>query len=104
MRALLVILCLATMRSPFLPTYAPFPSLWLATLVIATYANRPAVVRATIGVGLLLSFAWGIGSVPALVNAAWTTVQTMAAFVLVTITCRALREASAASVPTITVR
>ena len=40
----LVILVLATMRSPFMATYAAFPSLWLATLVtaLAWRTSRPA--------------------------------------------------------------
>ena len=96
----LVILVLATMRSPFLPTYAPFPSLWLATLMIATHVNGAAVVRATIGIGLLLSLSWGIGFLPVSVGATWTTIQTIAAFALVTIACPALREPPAVSLPT----
>jgi alpha-1,2-mannosyltransferase len=88
----LVILFLATMRSPFLPTYAAFPTLWLATLMIATGTARPAVARAAIGVAVIASISWGIGYLPPLANAAWTTIQTIAAFVLVVLACRSLRQ------------
>jgi len=68
-------------------------------LVIAAHVNRAAVVRATIGIGLLLSLSWGIGFLPVQVNATWTTIQTIAAFALVTIVCRALREPPAVVLP-----
>ena len=80
------------MRSPFLPTYAAFPTLWLGTLVLATSGGRPAVARATVAIIALVSLSWGIGFMPPLVNASWTTVQTIAAFALVTIACVALRD------------
>ena len=87
----LAILILATMRSPFLPTYAGFPTLWLATLVLATGVARPGLVRAVIGISVVIWFSWGIGYLPPLVNATWTTIQTIAAFVLVALACRSLR-------------
>ena len=38
----LTVLILATLRSPFLPqTYAPFPALWLLTLLVAAMVPRP---------------------------------------------------------------
>ena len=46
--AWITILILATMRSPFLPTYAPFPSMWLATLLAALTWGRSRVFT-TIG-------------------------------------------------------
>jgi alpha-1,2-mannosyltransferase len=88
----LAILFLATMRSPFLPTYAAFPTLWLGTLVLATSGGRPAVTRATVAIVALVSLSWGIGFMPPLVNASWTALQTIAAFALVTIACAALRD------------
>ena len=88
--AWLVILFLATMRSPFLPTYGGFPTLWLATLVLAASAGRPAVVRATIAILAVVSISMGIGFAPPLVNATWTTVQTFAAFALTLMACASL--------------
>lgn len=95
----LVVLFLATMRSPFLPTYAAFPTLWLMTLVVATSRAEPGLARAAIGVGVLLSLSWGIGYLPPLVNATWTTLQTIAAFVLAAMTCRTFRERDRAADP-----
>jgi hypothetical protein len=92
----LTVLFLATMRSPFLPTYGAFPSLWLATLVIAAHGDRPAIARAAAGIGLLLSISWGIGYLPPLANGSWTTAQTIAAFALVAMACRTLREPATA--------
>jgi hypothetical protein len=92
----LVIVFLATMRSPFLPTYAAFPTLWLATLVLATSAGRPAAFRATIAILAMVSISLGIGFLPPLVNASWTTAQTLAAFALAVMTCAALRDSSTA--------
>jgi hypothetical protein len=95
----LSILFLATMRSPFLPTYAAFPTLWLGTLVLATSDGRPAVARATVAIIALVSLSWGIGFLPPLANASWTTLQTIAAFALVTITCVALRDPATSPAP-----
>lgn len=88
----LIILFLATMRSPFLPTYAAFPTLWLGTLMLATSDARSPVFRATVAILVLVSFSWGIGFVPALANAAWTTAQTLGAFALATMACVSLRD------------
>jgi alpha-1,2-mannosyltransferase len=97
--AWLAILFLATMRSPFLPTYAAFPTLWLGPLVLATSGGRPAVARATVAIVALVSLSWGIGFMPPLVNASWTTLQTIAAFGLVAITCLALRDPATSPAP-----
>ena len=86
----LVILILATLRSPFLPTYAGFPTLWLATLVAAAYADRPAIVRTALVVWGMHAILFGPGTIYPPVNAVWTTVQTVATFVLVCLTCRLL--------------
>jgi hypothetical protein len=86
--AWIAILILATMRSPFLPTYAPFPSLWLATLLAALMWGRsPASVTAVLA-WAVLTFTFGTGAVPPTVNAIWTFVHTIAAFVLVAIAMR----------------
>jgi hypothetical protein len=78
----LVILVLATMRSPFMATYATFPSLWLATLVtaLAWRASRPAWPAILCWCALAVGF--GPASIPPAWNAVWTTVQTVLTFVL----------------------
>lgn len=89
--AWITILILATMRSPFLPTYAPFPSLWLATLLAAlAWGRSPAWIAAVVA-WLVLSFTFGTGAAPPRVNAIWTFAHTVAAFVLVAIAMRASR-------------
>jgi hypothetical protein len=84
----LAILIVATMRSPFLPTYAPFPSLWLATLLAALTWGGSAVFRTTVVAWGVLVFTFGTGAVPPGVNAIWTFAHTVAAFVLVAIVLR----------------
>jgi hypothetical protein len=93
----LVVLFLATMRSPFLPTYGGFPTLWLATLVIAASHARPAVARTAIGIAALASFSWGIGFLPPLANASWTTAQTIGGFALAALACQMVREPAKAA-------
>jgi hypothetical protein len=95
----LTILFLASMRSPFLPTYGAFPTLWLGTLFLAAHAGRPGVVRATVAILILVSFSWGIGFVPALANASWTTAQTVGAFALAAMTCVSLRDPALTETP-----
>ena len=83
--AWLAVLIVATMRSPFLPTYAPFPSLWLATLLAALTWGRSAVFTTTVVTWGVLAFTFGTGAAPPAVNAIWTFAHTIAAFVLVAI-------------------
>jgi len=88
----LAILVLATMRSPFMATYAFFPAMWLAVLV-APIGVRPG--RAVVPVVLCwctLAFSFGPMSLPPAWNAAWTTVQTVLTFVLVAAVLRRLSE------------
>jgi len=93
--AWLLILILATMRSPFLPTYAPFPSLWLATLLGAlAWRDGRAVMPIAVLWGIL-AFTLGTGGAPPPINAAWTLVHTIAAFTLVGIAFRTLYAAPA---------
>ena len=87
----LIILILATLRSPFLPTYAGFPTLWLATLVAAACADRSAIVRTALVVWGMHAIVFGPGTIFPPANAVWTTVQTVATFVLVFLTHRLLR-------------
>jgi hypothetical protein len=92
----LVILILATLRSPFLPTYAGFPTFWLVTLVAALCAGRPAVVRLAAVVWVMHAVLFGLGTIDPRINAVWTTVQTVATFALVTVACRLVRQPVAA--------
>jgi len=77
----LAILVLATMRSPFMATYAFFPVMWLAVLAapLEWRASRTALPILLCWCALALGF--GPASLPPPVNAAWTTVQTVLAFV-----------------------
>lgn len=86
--AWITILILATMRSPFLPTYAPFPSLWLATLLAALTWGRSRAFATTIIAWVVLAFTFGTGGAPPAVNAIVTFTHTVAAFVLVGIAVR----------------
>ena len=86
--AWITILILATMRSPFLPTYAPFPSLWLATLLAALTWGRSRTFAATVIAWIVLAFTFGTGGAPPAVNAIVTFTHTVAAFVLVGIAVR----------------
>ena len=78
----LAILVLATMRSPFMATYAFFPVMWLATLAapLAWRDSRSALPIALAGVRWRSRSARR--SIPPHWNAVWTTVQTVLAFVL----------------------
>jgi hypothetical protein len=95
----LIILILATLRSPFLPTYAGFPTFWLVTLVAALCAGRPAVVRFAAGVWAMHAVLFGLGTIDPRINAVWTTSQTMATFALVWVAWRLLREPARAAHP-----
>jgi alpha-1,2-mannosyltransferase len=87
----LAILILATMRSPFMATYAFFPVMWLATLVIsmAWRAERSALPFLLCWCALAVSF--GATSIPPHWNAVWTTIQTLLTFVLLGAVLRQLR-------------
>ena len=86
--AWITILILATMRSPFLPTYGPFPSLWLATLLAALVWGRSSTFATVVVAWSVLTFTFGTGNAPPTVNALWTFMHTVAAFVLVAIAMR----------------
>jgi hypothetical protein len=83
----LVILILATMRSPFLATYAGFPSLWLATLVAAVTWGTTMHRLSLVAWGVL-AFGLGQGGAPPQLQAIWTFVHTLAAFALVALAFR----------------
>ncbi len=87
----ITILILATMRSPFLPTYASFPSAWLATLLAALTWGHSRVFTTAVLAWAVLAFTFGTGGAPPPVNAIWTFAHTVAAFVLVGIVVRMVR-------------
>jgi len=89
--AWIAILILATMRSPFLPTYAPFPSLWLATLLAALTWGRSGIFMTSVAAWVVLAFTFGTGGASPAVNAIWTFAHTIAAFVLVGLALRLTR-------------
>jgi hypothetical protein len=100
------ILILASMRSPFLPQYGLFPSVWLATLAVGVWWAVPAsrVLFVVLWAALAANFAQGSAS-PA-VNSVLTFGQTLAAFALVVATARmrlpaAVPEASLRAAPAI---
>lgn len=80
--AWIAILILATLRSPFLPTYGAFPSLWLATLMAGVLWSKPAARSLAAAAWVILALHHGqqVGSVP--VNALVTFLHTVAALVL----------------------
>ena len=84
----LSILILASMRSPFLPGYGVFPSIWLATLAIgASWAvPRRRLLFLALWAGLAVQIEQGAAS-PA-VNSLLTFGQTLIAFALVVLTAR----------------
>jgi hypothetical protein len=88
----IAILILATMRSPFLPHYAGFPSLWLATLLAAAWWDRPSVRSTAIVWLVVLAINLGQGYPSPTVQAIWTFVHTIAAFALVVVALRATTE------------
>ena len=90
--AWLVVIVFATMRSPFLATYSGFPSLWLATLVVAAGGSDSRMRTLGIVVWCMLAFGFGPGGAPLQVNAIWTFIHTVTAFVLVGATMRFIRE------------
>lgn len=98
----IAILILATMRSPFLPTYAPFPSMWAATLLTALTWGRSGIFITAVAGRAVLAFTFGTGGAPPAVNAIWTFAHTVAAFVLVALVLRvtpASREQHAVAPP-----
>jgi alpha-1,2-mannosyltransferase len=97
--AWITILIVATMRSPFLPTYGPFPSLWLATLLAAiAWGRSPAFMTAVVAWSVL-AFTFGTGTVAPAITAIWTLAHTVAAFVLVAVAMRVAPAAMPQSSP-----
>ena len=95
----IVILILATMRSPFLPLYATFPSLWLATLIAALGWQHPRVRWAAIAWWIVLAIGFGQAFLPPPVSAVWTFAHTVAAFALVATAIRCSHGAAPEPVP-----
>jgi hypothetical protein len=91
----MAILVLATMRSPFLPTYSAFPTSWLAIFAAALAWRDARAAWPYIACWLLLAVGFGPGGIGTLAGAVWTTFQTAIAFVLLVVVMRQLRAPSA---------
>jgi hypothetical protein len=79
----IAILILATLRSPFLPNYGAFPSLWLATLIAGIAWTRRSLRLAAVGAWMVLAASLGQGYAPPPINAIVTFTHTLAALVVV---------------------
>jgi len=95
----IVILVLATMRSPFLPMYGTFPSLWLATLLAALRWHQPRARWTAIAWWIVLAIGFGQSFMSPPVTAIWTFVHTVGAFALVTMAIRHSHGAAEEAVP-----
>lgn len=87
----LAILVLASMRSPFMATYAFFPVMWLTTLVVALRWRQGHLAVAAMLCWCALAIGFGPRGLPPHWNAVWTTVQTVLTFVLLVAVLRHLR-------------
>ena len=87
----LAILVLATMRSPFMATYAFFPVMWLAVLAAPLEWRASRIALPILLCWCALALGFGPASLPPPVNAAWTTVQTGLTFVFLALVLRHLR-------------
>lgn len=87
----LAILVLTTMRSPFLPTYAAFPTSWLAVFGAALAWRDGRPVWPWAAAWLMLAVGFGAGGIDPLTAAVWTTLQTILAFALLIVVMRQLR-------------
>lgn len=84
----IAILILATLRSPFLPSYGAFPALWLAALLTAVAWPAPRSVLLIVSLWLLLAASAGQGAIPPPANAALTLSHTIASILVVILACR----------------
>jgi len=87
----MVIVVLATMRSPFMATYAFFPVMWLATLLLAARWARGGHAVWPMLCWLVLAVTFGQAGIAPKWNAIWTSLQTVLAFVVVAMACRLIR-------------
>ncbi len=86
----MAILVFATMRSPFLPAYAAFPTSWLITFAAAlAWRDRRPVWPWAVS-WLILAVGFGPGSASTFLTAIFTTLQTALAFVLLAVVLRQL--------------
>jgi hypothetical protein len=95
----LVVIVFATMRSPFMASYSGFPSLWLATLVVAASGSDRRTRTLGIVAWCILAVGFGPAGAPLQVNAIWTFVHTVTAFVLAGTTARLVRDSAPAPEP-----
>ncbi len=75
----LATLILATLRSPFLPGYGAFPSLWLAVLIAGVAWATPSLRSAAVVSWMALAVSPGQGYLTPHLNAVLTFTQTVAA-------------------------
>jgi hypothetical protein len=95
----IVILVLATMRSPFLPMYGTFPSLWLATLIAAFAWRQARVPGPAIAWWIVLAIGFGQSFLSPPATAVWTFIHTVAAFAVVTMAVRCSHGAAHEALP-----
>jgi alpha-1,2-mannosyltransferase len=97
----LAILILASLRSPFLPGYGTFPSVWLATLAVGIWWAAPAPRRLLfLGLWTGIAVHVGQGAASPAVNSVLTFGQTLIAFALVVLVTR-LRVPEPATAPSL---
>lgn len=82
------ILILASLRSPFLPQYGLFPSVWLATLAVGVWWAVPASRALCLLLWAALAIDIAQGSASPAVNSVLTFGQTLAAFAVVVAVAR----------------
>jgi hypothetical protein len=95
----LAILVLATMRSPFMATYAFFPVMWLAVLAAPLEWRASRIALPILLCWCALALGFGPASLPPQWNAVWTTIQTGLTFVLLVAVLRQLRAPDAPREP-----
>ena len=88
----IIVVVLATMRSPFMATYAFFPAMWLATLVLAVRWAQGGRAFPPMLCWILLAIGFGPAGIAPPVNAIWTSVQTVIAFALIVVAMRLVRD------------
>ncbi len=79
----IAILILATLRSPFLPSYGAFPSLWLAAVIAGVAWTRRSMRLAAVAAWVVLAVSFGQGYLASPLNAVLTFTHTIAALVVV---------------------
>jgi alpha-1,2-mannosyltransferase len=100
--AWLVVLGLATLRSPFLPGYGAFQGVWVATILLAlTWSDARQRALVLLLWAPLLWMTAGPPTLPPVVIATVTTLQTIAILTLFGLAVRIGRAATAVSAPAV---